>query len=266
MEGQGEIDINQSVSNNATDVQGYIDVDVSSEEEDVVCSQPVVPFMGMEFDSVEEARRVYNAYAFKMGFNIRVASSRNSTVTKKLIRKEFECTHARRPDSEQEDNTSTSTATNDVSKVKASKRKSSTKDVAQAKASKKKSSSTVLTTASKKCSTVKKYDCKAHMAVGLWDGKWRVVVMKVEHTHPLVKQIGRRKQLRSHRRISFTNYKLMKTLHHRNISTMQIMAVLSDFHGGIGNLLYNSKDVSNLRSHLRKGVHLRDMKATLEYF
>jgi len=38
LQGQGEIDINQSVSNNAMDVQGYIDVDVSSEEEDVVCS------------------------------------------------------------------------------------------------------------------------------------------------------------------------------------------------------------------------------------
>jgi len=42
LQDQGEIDINQSVSNNATDVQGYIDVDVSSEEvyheEDVVCS------------------------------------------------------------------------------------------------------------------------------------------------------------------------------------------------------------------------------------
>ena len=106
MQGQGEIDINQSVSNNATDVQGYIDVDVSSEEEvyheeeDAMWSQPIVPFVGMEFDSVEEARRVYNAYAFKMGFSIQVASSRNNTVTKELIRKEFECTHARRPDSE----------------------------------------------------------------------------------------------------------------------------------------------------------------------
>ena len=113
----------------------------------MLCSQPAVLFVGMEFDSVEEARRVYNAYAFKMGFSIRVASSRNSIVTKELIRKEFECTHARRPDSEQEDNTSTSTATNDVSIAKASKRKSSTKDVAQAKASKKKSSSAVLTIA-----------------------------------------------------------------------------------------------------------------------
>jgi hypothetical protein len=105
MQGQGEIDINKSFSNNATNEQGYIDVDVSSEEEvyheeEDVCSQPVVPFVGMEFGSATEARSVYNAYAIKMGFSIRVASSRNSTITKELIRKEFECAHARRPDSE----------------------------------------------------------------------------------------------------------------------------------------------------------------------
>jgi hypothetical protein len=193
--------------------------EVYHEEQDVVCSQPIVPFMGMEFDSVEEARRVYNAYAFKMGFSIRATSSRKSTVTRELIRQEFECNHAGRPNSEQDDNTSTSTTTNDVAEAKGSKKKRATKDVAEAKASKKKSSSAVLTTASRKCSTVKKYDCKAHMAVGLRDSKWRAVVMKAEHTHPMVKQIGRRKQLRSHRHISFANYELLKTLH-RNISTM----------------------------------------------
>jgi hypothetical protein len=64
----------------------------------------------------------------------------------------------------------------------------------------------------------------------------------------------------------FADYELLKTLHHRNISIMQIKAVLSNFHGGIGNLSYNTKDVSNLGSHLRKGVHFRDMDATLEYF
>jgi hypothetical protein len=90
--------------------------------------------------------------------------------------------------------------------------------------------------------------------------------MKAEHKHPMMKQIGRRKQLRSHWHISFADYELLKTLHHRNISTMQIMAVISDFHGGIGNLSYNNKDVSNLRSHLMMGFHLRDMEATLEYF
>jgi hypothetical protein len=57
--------------------------------------------------------------------------------------------------------------TTDVSKAKASKKKRSTKDVAEAKASKKKSSLVVLTTVSRKCNSVKKYDCKAHMAVGL---------------------------------------------------------------------------------------------------
>jgi hypothetical protein len=61
-------------------VQCYVDVEVSSEEvyheeEDVVCSKSIVPFEGMEFDSVEEARRVYNDYAFNMGFSIRVGSS-----------------------------------------------------------------------------------------------------------------------------------------------------------------------------------------------
>jgi hypothetical protein len=54
-----------------------------------------------------------------------------------------------------------------VSKAKASKKKRSTKDVVEAKASKKKSSSAVLTIASRKCNTVKKYDYKAYMAVGL---------------------------------------------------------------------------------------------------
>ena len=65
------------------------------EEEDVVSSQPVVPFVGMEFDIVDEVFRVYNNYAFKMGFTVGVGSSRKSLVTKELIRKEYECSHAR---------------------------------------------------------------------------------------------------------------------------------------------------------------------------
>ena len=55
---------------------------VYEEEQDVVSSQPIVPFEGMEFDTIDEARRVYNAYAFKMGFSIRIGSSRSSRVTK----------------------------------------------------------------------------------------------------------------------------------------------------------------------------------------
>jgi hypothetical protein len=67
--------------------------EVYYEDEDVVCSQPVQPCIGMKFDTIEEAQRVYNDYAFKMGFSIRVASSRISGKrgSKELIRKEWEC-------------------------------------------------------------------------------------------------------------------------------------------------------------------------------
>ena len=44
------------------------------------------------------------------------------------------------------------------------------------------------------------------------------------------------------------------------------MSVLGDFYGGMGNLTFNSKDVSNMRTHLRAGVRYRDMDVVLEYF
>ncbi|XP_021304998.1 protein FAR-RED IMPAIRED RESPONSE 1 [Sorghum bicolor] len=253
---EGSIDpiLDQSLSNGAA-VQPFEGVDVEitddelvyEEEHDVVSSKPIVPFEGMEFDTIDEARRVYNAYAFKMGFSIRIGSSRSSRVTKQLIRKEFECSHARITPGEKEESASSNASSS------------------AAATSKKKSAIAVMTTATRKRSTLKKADCKAHMAMGLRNGRWRVVVFQAEHTHPLVKIKGRVMQLRSHRRISWADYELLKTLHHRNISTMQIMAVLGDFHGGVGNLTFNSKDVSNMRTHLRAGLRYRDMDAVLEY-
>ncbi|RCV18501.1 hypothetical protein SETIT_3G305900v2 [Setaria italica] len=197
----------------------------------------------MEFDTIQEARRVYNEYAMKLGFNIRVASSRNSNVTKELIRKEWECSHARKPaldgEDDGEENTSASTSTNDTATLVGSKKRAAT---------------AVLTTATRKRNTIKKLNCKAHMAVGLRNARWRVIVMQPDHTHPMVKAIGVRKHLRSHRSISWADYELLKTLHHRNISTPQIMGVLADFHEGLGNLTFSSKDVSNMRTHLRGGL------------
>ncbi|CAN6347006.1 unnamed protein product, partial [Urochloa humidicola] len=222
------------------------------EDEDVVCSQPMVPHMGMVFDTPKEAYNLYNDYAFKMGFSIRIASSRKSSVTKELIRKEWECNHARKADSEGEGSNSASTSTNDFAAGKV--------------VSKKKRAEAVLTVDSRKRNTIKKFDCKAHMAIGLRNGQWEVIVMQPEHTHPLVKQIGQRKQLRSHRKISWADYEMLQTLHGQNISTSQIMGVLGDIHGGVGNLTFNTKDVSNLRTNMRGRLQWRDMDATVEYF
>ena len=48
------------------------------EPDEDISSQPVVPFVGMVFDNVEEAQRVYNEYASKMGFGTRIVTSKHS--------------------------------------------------------------------------------------------------------------------------------------------------------------------------------------------
>lgn len=70
------------------EVEVCSDEDVHSEVEDVVCSPLLVPYVGMRFDTIEEAEQVYNDCALKMGFRIRVTSSRKSNVTKEVIMKE----------------------------------------------------------------------------------------------------------------------------------------------------------------------------------
>jgi hypothetical protein len=211
----------------------------------------------MEFYRIEEAKRVYTDYAFKMGFSIWVASSRTSRkrYCKQLIRKEWECSHARQPAQD---------ATNDAEEEANSG--ASRNDTTAVEGTKKREAIFELTTSARKHITIKKFDCKAHMAIGKRDGKCRVIVMQPEHSHPLVKGVGVRKHLRSHWSISWVDYELLITLHPRNISTMQIMGILGDFHGGTDNLIFSSKDVSNMRMHLRGGLSYRDMDATLVYF
>ena len=58
-----------------------------------------MPFVGVEFDSVEEARSL-QCLCIQNGFQYPGCIIKEHTVTKELIRKEFKCTHARRPDSE----------------------------------------------------------------------------------------------------------------------------------------------------------------------
>ncbi|CAL5042471.1 unnamed protein product [Urochloa decumbens] len=193
---------------------GLDDEEVYFEDEGVVCSTPVIPCVGMEFDTTKEAKKVYNDYALKMGFSIRVATSKRSSGTKELIRKEWECMHARKPDS-------SSSAPNEELPLDSAS--ASTNQTSSKKGSKKRSTSAIMTTATKKCNIVKKLECKAHMAVGKRDGKWRVIVMQTEHSHPLLKSIGVRKHLRSHRSISWADYELLKTLYRWKITTARIM-------------------------------------------
>uniref|UniRef100_A0A0E0KMU5 Protein FAR1-RELATED SEQUENCE n=1 Tax=Oryza punctata TaxID=4537 RepID=A0A0E0KMU5_ORYPU len=77
---------NTDVPAMTVEIDEQLDEDASEndeEEKDVVWSPQIVPYIGMEFDTVEETKNVYNTYAYKLGFGTRIASSRNSQASSK---------------------------------------------------------------------------------------------------------------------------------------------------------------------------------------
>jgi hypothetical protein len=49
---------------------------------DEISSQPVVPFVSMVFDHIDEAYDVYNNYAYKLGFGMHIGNTKYSTTVK----------------------------------------------------------------------------------------------------------------------------------------------------------------------------------------
>ncbi|XP_044432036.1 protein FAR1-RELATED SEQUENCE 9-like [Triticum aestivum] len=71
-----------------------------ADEDDDISSQPLLPYVGMEFDSIEDAQKFYNDYAFGTGFGSRIASSKNNQKKgpQQLIKRVFQCVHAGKPE------------------------------------------------------------------------------------------------------------------------------------------------------------------------
>ncbi|KAK1686001.1 hypothetical protein QYE76_046849 [Lolium multiflorum] len=70
---------------------------VAEEDGEEICSQPVVPFVGMMFDDLEVAKQVYNDYAWKLGFGTRIGNTKYSTARgvpkDTILSRVFECVH-----------------------------------------------------------------------------------------------------------------------------------------------------------------------------
>ncbi|XP_044954744.1 protein FAR1-RELATED SEQUENCE 9-like [Hordeum vulgare subsp. vulgare] len=93
------------------------DVEDSEDSDDGdVSSQPLPPYVGMVFDTVDEARKFYNDYAFKLEFGTHISTSKftQKRGQKKedatLIKRVFGCVHARKPVKTETNNSSESIA------------------------------------------------------------------------------------------------------------------------------------------------------------
>uniref|UniRef100_A0ACD5UZK2 Uncharacterized protein n=1 Tax=Avena sativa TaxID=4498 RepID=A0ACD5UZK2_AVESA len=100
-----------------------------------------------------------------------------------------------------------------------------------------------------------RHNCKSRMLVGKRNGIWTVTVFHGEHTHQLVKQIGRIRYYRSHRKVTEKDFQFIETLHNQNISIYKMMGCLESVHGGDPRCLdFVKRDVSKIRTMLREEV------------
>ncbi|KAE8782291.1 hypothetical protein D1007_44382 [Hordeum vulgare] len=202
------------------------------DEEEEISSQPLLPFVGMQFDTLKDARIFYNEYAFKTGFGIHIGASRNSQ--KKgpttLIKRVFECVHTVKPGSKAD----SSTASEGLSNGAASSSKDSWFEMD--------------VTNKRQKNRLLQHDCKAKMIVGIEGNKWLVSHFVAEHTHTLMPQPELVRYYRSHRNIPEEDMDLIMTMHDVNFSTSSCMGMLSRVRGGDRRILpYVKRDVSNVR-------------------
>lgn len=61
------------------------------------------PYVGMNFESLLDARNAYNTYAYRFGFSIKANTSRRSAYTKEVEKQQFVCNMYKKPQDEEVD-------------------------------------------------------------------------------------------------------------------------------------------------------------------
>ncbi|PSR86294.1 Protein FAR1-RELATED SEQUENCE like, partial [Actinidia chinensis var. chinensis] len=72
---------------------GAVNVDSSAGTELVACEEGMIqePYVGMEFDSEEAAKKFYDEYARRVGFVMRIDQCRRSEVDKRILSRRLSC-------------------------------------------------------------------------------------------------------------------------------------------------------------------------------
>ncbi|XP_040259154.1 protein FAR1-RELATED SEQUENCE 5-like [Aegilops tauschii subsp. strangulata] len=219
-------------------------------EDEEAGSQPQQPYVGMRFDTLEDAREHYNRYALMEGFSIKSNTSYRSAYTGVVEKQQFCCNKFRKPvervgipdvSSSSKNTTCPSSPEQDV------------EDDVEEHTFKKK----------RKRETVKRTKCRAKMVVKLKDDRWEVITFIADHNHPLIEKPSLSKYLRSHQGIPPEQKKLLTHLNDCNLTAGKMMMLMSSYYGSELIVPYTAKAIHNHCSKLNAPTKDIDIEETL---
>ncbi|XP_051205894.1 protein FAR1-RELATED SEQUENCE 5-like [Lolium perenne] len=208
--------------------------DSGGDDDDEVQSTPVsqtevqTPYPGMIFDSWDEAKMHYNIYAKKFGFSIKCSTSKNSTLDGQKDKQMFVCNKNGKNE--------------DINMQEAAPVRRRNKSI------------------------TKKTECKARLRIKRKGTKWHVTYFIEEHNHSMIKKFSLKKYLRSHKGIPKEERDFVKLLHKVNLSAGRVMRIMGEVYGGLANVPYDSKSVSNFMATINEDQTIKDISKLLSHF
>ncbi|KAL2511929.1 Protein FAR1-RELATED SEQUENCE 5 [Abeliophyllum distichum] len=192
----------------------------------------VIPHVGQEFESSDEAYNFYNQYAHEAGFSIRIENSKKNKETNEYFWKLFVCYKEGK--------------TNETYQM---------------------SRKHAVPWAGERNRGHVRCGCNARLSVVKQQNGERWVVSKFveEHNHPLATP-SRVHLLRSHRGVSKTKKTLMQQFSDANIPTCQQVRLLEIDAGGPSSLGCVEKDIRNYQRDVRQEMMGHDAQTLIEYF
>ncbi|KAM0898880.1 hypothetical protein ACQ4PT_021667 [Festuca glaucescens] len=234
--------------------------------DDDASSQPNEPYVGMRFDTLQEAKDHYNAYASRIGFSMKQNTNRHSVYTGVVEKQQFACNQFRKPkkdDAGAEKPVDVGPVSDPVPlddiDIEAAEIASAIAELDEQNPNKRKP-------LKRKRETIKRSYCKAKMVVKLKYGRWEVINFVAEHTHPLLWKPSLTKFLRSHQGIPHEEKEFVKHLYDSNLTAGEMMGVMSEFYGTELLVPYTSKTITNYCATLKTETKEGDMAQVLNYF
>jgi hypothetical protein len=184
------------------------------------------PEMGMEFQTREEAQKFFNLYAYNVGFSVSIVSSYRTTSKKR--------------------NNEVIRFTMKCNKYGKTNEQESAQIVPQ-----------------RQSTVIAKIDCKVEMVVSEKRGMWRITGFILLHNHELCPHS---RFYRSHIYMSDGEKEMIRTMKHCNMPTRDMVAVSAYIRGGMAQLPYNKRKVSNYSTTINREVTNNDMMEVLDWF